>query len=157
MGWVSSGSEGGSLNKRISVFNFSWAAGSIVGCYVGGTLFRVVQWLPFFTAAGATVLAIVCILGVQGRQQVPESVKESAEDDLEPMQLVLFRWIWRVGFISAWVALGALKFPIATLIKEMGRGSEYHAIISSGMNMVFMCCFFLLGRTMVWHLNLSIF
>jgi len=151
MGWISTGADGGGLNKRISIFNFSWAAGSIIGCYLGGTLFKITQWLPFVTAAGATSLAFMAIANVQARPKTHHADPANSDQPPEPLRLIMFRWIWRVGFLAAWIALGALRFPIAALIKDMNRGPDVHAILSAAMNIVFMCGFFLLGRSLLWH------
>ncbi len=44
MSWLSAGSEGGTLNKRLGIFNLSWSVAMIAGAYVGGLAYGVAYW-----------------------------------------------------------------------------------------------------------------
>jgi len=151
MGWVSSGIEGGSLNKRLGIFNFSWSSGCILGTFLGGYLFAVAYWIPFVVAGAACVLEIFSIMGVQSYSPVRKAIAATMEPERESAELVLFRWIWRIGLVAGWIALGAIRTPIVTLITEMQQDSKLHAGILAGMNLLFTCGFVALSRTVRWH------
>jgi MFS family permease len=156
MGWVSAGTEGAPLNRRLGLFNFSWCSGAIVGSWMGGTLFAVQPWLPFVVAGLTIVLTIFFAATVREKSLATKPSLSSLPDEPEPANLVLFRWIARIGLFSGWIASAALRVPIASLIKQMSLGSGLHATVAAGINFTMMVCFFLLGRSRIWHYRFSV-
>jgi MFS family permease len=151
MGWLSTGAEGGALNRRLSLFNLSWSAGSILGTWLGGKLFGVAYWLPFAIGACSSMLAAVSVWVLPAPKRPSQESPAAAIADLESPQLEVFRWIARLGLFSGYLGLGLLRVPIASLIKELNLGAGVHATIGAGMNVIMVVCFFLLGRWVIWH------
>jgi len=158
MGWISAGTEGAPLNRRLSAFSFSWAVGAIAGSWLGGFLFSVVYWLPF---AVGFVMSILTFLSVYPLNEKTESeTPESVDTGMEPVHphLMTFKWITRIGLLVGWIAFGTIRVPIAGLIKELdpARGPNLHAWSAAGINLVLVLSFFVLGRTRAWHYRFGI-
>lgn len=155
MGWLSAGNEGRRLNRRLSMFNFSWALGNIVGYWFGGNLIAVSVWLPFVTASCCAFLAFVLVAGVRRkRTEVPDSTVPPG-DFAHPPELRTFRRMSRVALLTAWISMGAMSTPLASLIDDMSLGPDAHAPVAAGISIMLMCSFFLLGRTPCWHYRIS--
>jgi MFS family permease len=151
MGWISAGTEGGPLNRRLGIFNFSWCSGAIVGSWLGGTLFAVRPWLPFAVAALTTFAAGLFAASVQEKSTSGKKDDTSLPAEPEPFNLVLFRWIARIGLFTGWMVFASFRISIASLINEMSLGSRLHATVVAGVNFIMMVCFYLLGRSRSWH------
>jgi len=156
MGWISTGVEGSSLNRRLGFFNLSWSLGAIIGTWMSGVLYAVSHSLPFMVAAGAAFLACVIIFFVPPAKPQTQQAVLATENVEEPKDLSVFLWLWRVGVLTDWVAYGILRVPIASLIKGMSLGASLHAMSSAGTSMIMMCMFFLLGRFRFWHYRFSL-
>ncbi len=151
MGWISAGTEGGTLNRRLGLFNLSWCSGAILGSWLGGTLFAVFPWLPFAVAVLMTFGSVLFAAAVRDKSPTSKQEVRTQPPEPEPFNLVLFRWIARIGLVAGWMVCASFRISIASLIKDMSLGSKLHATAVAGVNFTMMACFYLLGRSRVWH------
>jgi len=158
MGWVSTGHEQAGLNRRLGTFNLCWSSGLIVGNFLGGLLFGVRPWLPF--AVGSTVMLTAFVSVASARKQRPQPVfgADSSQDLQGAEPLPLFRLMARIALFSGWIALGAMRYPFASFLKDdLAAGADVHGAIGAGISFALMTGFFLLGRTHRWHYNYGLF
>ena len=151
MGWISTGTEGGALNRRLGFFNLSLVLGLYSGHLAGGSALR------------RGVLAALHHRGLRlgpGRPvhsfcPQPERARRGnsrgGPDGGTRAELEVFRWICRFALFFGWIGCGVLRVVIASLIKEMSLGAGLHATIGATMNLIMLVCFFLLGRWVIWH------
>jgi predicted MFS family arabinose efflux permease len=156
MAWASAGLNGAALNRRLSIFNLSWSSGAILGSLFGGILFSISPWLAFVIPAASCFLAFLALSLTPAESadsaRSPE-LAETAQTASDPhlADLPTFQWIARTGLLLGWIAFGALRVPIASLLKEMSLGANLHAVICSEINLIMLVGFLLLGRFTYWH------
>jgi MFS family permease len=160
MGWVSAGLHGDSLNRRLGIFNFSWSSGAIVGALLGGILFSIKPWLAFAVPSAACFIGAIALLWAWAPECSSTGEEPLTEDATGTQEnrsnLVTFQWISRVGLVLGWIAYGALRVPIASLLNEMSLGANLHAVIAGGINLIWLLCFIILGRFSGWHFRFGL-
>ena len=163
VGWLSTGHDGPHLNRRLGAFNFSWGTGAILGYPIGSALETFAKVHPgqaFYVPAGLVAVTMILIAGAR---HLPGQVRAgSAPRHDEPVDPVLqrtFCWISRIALVFAWLSLGALRFPLASLVKEISRQEStrllVYALAICTSNSVQTAVYFLLGKTSRWHYRLT--
>ena len=153
MGWLSTGHEGARLNKRLGLFNLSWSLGSILAPWIAGGLMRISSKLAFAMAVACALSAGTLVAGTRKRRtySLPTSAGGPALPAEDPAQKV-FRWMSRIALFASWLAIGMLRFPLASRIKELSLDPEgIYAAAVGASSFVQMATFLVLGRTSRWH------
>jgi MFS family permease len=156
MGWVSAGMNGEGLNKRLGIFNLSWTSGAIAGCLAGGVLFSAAPWSAFIIPA---IFSAITVAAFSFTAETKEdfSKKPTLADELNPLseeeekRLSCFRLLSRIGLGVGWIAFGALRVPVASLLNELSMGAKLHSASAGGMMFIMMCFFYILSRWQRWH------
>jgi DHA1 family multidrug resistance protein-like MFS transporter/DHA1 family quinolone resistance protein-like MFS transporter len=157
MSWASSGLSGKKLNWQMAVYNFSWSSGMILGSWIGGVLWEKLATGVFYVAAAATLISLG-ITSLSRRKYQPGAdvpPLEVADPSLPMMDL--FRRMAQIALLVSWFAMGAIRFPVANLIKSMSLGSDVHGAANACINLTLMSAMLLLGRTSRWHCRLGPF
>lgn len=156
LGWLSTGQESSGLNRRLGLFNLCWPSALVVGNLCGGALFQAAYWLPFLVASGASLTALGCVSRVRitGGGGGPEP---GEDPPATPPRLRIFRAMARAALITGWMGLGALRYPMATFLKSLGRGADVHGAIGGGISLAMLCALWTLGRSPRWHYRLGPF
>jgi len=158
MGWLSTGSEGAGLNRRLSTFNACWSVGLILGSVLGGRAAEWALWLPFALAVVAALAALLVVLLARKAHPRPTTVAAAAIDAERATSLLpVFRLMSRVALVLGWIGIGALRFPLTLLVESMSLGPSAYGSIVAGSYLALSVGFVLLGRTHRWHFNAPLF
>lgn len=156
MGWLSRGVEGSSLSKKMSIYNFSWSMGMIIGPLVAGLLSSIGTVFPLTMGCGTYLLTSILIL-VAGitfpriREEAIAGVIETEEENRKDRSTFLRYPSW-VGLFTTYVVIGML-LSIFPLYGAEGLGFS-KGMIGFLLQVRALCAtvgFVLLGRTDVWH------
>lgn len=118
MGWLSAGSEGEMLNRRMSRFNISWSSGNIVGPVLGGWLSEMHITAPLWFSAA--LLLFTCAMVIGAVLTLPKLSDAQVSTTAGPDNLPLadnstrFRFAAWVGAFTSFTALSVLLniFPV---------------------------------------------
>jgi len=158
MGWLSTGHEKASLNRRLGIFNLCWSSGLIVGNFLGGLFFNIQQSLPFAVGSGVTLMAFISAASARRQRSGPVVASEDPSEPVAAGRLPLFRLMARIALFAGWIVLGALRYPFAAFLKQdLAAGADVHGAIGAGLSFALMTGFVLLGRTHRWHYRYSLF
>jgi len=154
MGWVTSGHTGKNLNRRVGLFNTSWTTGNIVGFLAGGPILTWRQWAPFILCAFMSVVVLICLGIARSRRTLAGKPNESAKPAERDHKLHSFLIASRLGLLTGWAGLGALRTPLLELLKEMNLGPNFNSLLAGALSFSMAIAFFLWGRTQRWHFGL---
>ncbi|MCK4602921.1 MAG: MFS transporter, partial [Phycisphaerae bacterium] len=127
VGWLSTGHEGTHLSRRLGLFNLSWSTGMIVGGWLSGILYEIAFWSPFVMASLATLGAFLTLVGARSKRTDLTDANPFKAMLPECDRLRTFRRMGRIALVASYVAIGAMRFPMASLIREMSYGADMHA------------------------------
>lgn len=154
MGWISTGYEGPSLNRRLSLFNLSWCAGMVVGPLAGGLMYEVHHALPFFAATLLVVLAMAVVMRVRSRgsnEHPGGGGTPHPADDFDAERVALFRPLARVAHLLAYVAMGIFRYQLPSLAVHLGIRTGPVGVALMSLSIAMALTFYRLGRTHRWH------
>jgi len=159
MGWISTGHEGPSLNRRLGRFNLSWSTGMVIGPPIGGALYELDRVLPFYCGIAALVLGMVVITVIRSPDTSPPSDGlpngNNNADDVDVERNAVFRPIARIAHLLSYVAVGVFRFQLPSLALHMGIGASRFGGVMMCLSIAMALAFYVLGRTHRWHYRLS--
>ena len=155
MGWLSAAIEGRELNRRISHFNLSWSAGSIVGPLAAGFLAQwrleapIVAGTVLIGSVGAAVLlAALCLSGIRADTHRD---RRAAPGDAPDVSTPLRFPAW-VGLVSSYVVLGALMVIVPLHARDTLKLAEGPVgILLLSRTLAASIGFWILGVWAGWH------
>ncbi len=159
MGCVSRGYEGADLNKRLGLYNASWSGSEIAGVLLGG-------FLDEWNLAGAMGictlimgLAVIATSLTKMTVAMPFRANSAGFENADVNQLTArFKTISRVGVISAFICVGAVRSQLGLLLKfELGWGESMFGIMLTFVAAAVWVGFVWMGRTHFWHYNTGLF
>ena len=158
MGWISVGYEGPSLNRRLSIFNVSWAAGLVFGQPLGGALYEYARMLPFYVAAACLIvgIAVVSVIRSPGGQALPTTPDES-DGDVDAARNDVFRPMARIAHFLSYVATGMFRYQLPSLAIALGIGANVFGRVGMALSVAMAISFYVLGRSHRWHYRLGLF
>lgn len=156
MGWVSTGYEGAVLNKRLGLFNVSWSSGSLTTPYFAGLMVEQNSVLPVAVQLVFLILSLMAVF----RAPNPGVSHACAGDVKLPDDAVLpllpaFKWMSRIGLLSAFACAGLARTQLAVLFKfELNLSETDYGLAMLGMSIAISATFLLGGRIHSWHYKL---
>jgi len=162
MGWISHGCEGHKLNRRLSIFNLTWALAGLVTPYFAGRLVEINSIWPLWVAvvfAGTCVVLVIYVLkSASGKSSVKPAPDSAVSLNDQHANLVRFRWMSRVALLVAFICTGLMRTQLPLLIKyELGFLERHYgmaALCLASANVLF---FWIAGKTRYWHYKLFLF
>ncbi len=153
MGWICSGAEGQTLNRRLARFNLTWCTALMVGPFIGGALFELGQQLPFYAAAACLVLTVgllaMASAPVTERRSAAESKPRSSDETAADSSV--FRYTAWVSLFFAYMILGMCRFQLPILARVLHIREAVFGIVMGVLSLAMTVSFVMLGRTDRWH------
>jgi len=160
MGWISSGHEGPSLNRRLSLFNVSWSTGMVIGPLLGGWLYETYRVLPFYVGIAWLMAAVVIISVIRSPEPASAPAVESNGndvDDVDAAQNAVFRPMARIAHFLSYVTVGMFRFQLPSLAIFLGIRAKSFGPVGMSLSVAMALSFYLLGRSHRWHYRVSVF
>jgi MFS family permease len=160
MGWISTGHEGPSLNRRLGLFNLSWSTGMMLGPLVGGLLYEVHHALPLCCSTGLLLLGLAFVMRVpspRGLQAQKASADAYSLGDVDAGQVAIFRPLARIAIFLAYVTVGIFRFQIPSLALRLHIRTALVGGVIMSLSVAMALTFCLLGRSHRWHYRFSVF
>lgn len=149
--WVVDLQTGPDLARGIGTFNMAWTASNLVGPILSGFLFGLYPKLPFFSAAGFSL--ILFLLSYGSIHDRPEAVKgmEPAAEPLPPTWHRSFLYAaWIANFMS-WFMLANARYQFPKLARELGCTPQMVGLLIGCQGFSLFLGFFLLRNSNLWH------
>jgi MFS transporter, DHA1 family, solute carrier family 18 (vesicular amine transporter), member 1/2 len=161
MGWISSGHEGPSLNRRLSLFNISWSTGMIIGPPMGGYLYELAHTLPFYACLAylSTAILVVTVIRSPVTDQSAEVTANANGDapDVDAQRNDVFRPMARIAHLLSYVTIGIFRYQVPSLALVLGISAARFGGVLMCLSLSMAATFYLLGRTQQWHYRLGTF
>jgi len=160
MGWISSGHEGPSLNRRLSLFNVSWSTGMMIGPLLGGWLYETYRVLPFYVGIAWLVAAIVIVTVIRSPEPTSAPGVEANGDDVDGVDVArnaVFRPMARIAHYLTYVIMGVFRFQLPSLAIFLGIRAKGFGPVQMSLSVAMALSFYLLGRSHRWHYRVSVF
>jgi len=163
LGWLSAGSEGGVLSRRLGLFSLWVSIGTLLSPYPGGVLVEAATVLP---VAAAVVIQVGCLAlaslaanpggaGAAEGAARPWSAGPGARGSSVPDR---FRWLARVALYAVFVSVGLSRTQAPLLLKlELGYSESTYGVFLTATFLASTLVYWLAGRTQYWHHRLWLF
>ncbi len=159
MGWLSTGHEGPSLNRRLGKHNISWSSASLIGALVGGWLVEHNSIGPLLASAGASILCFG-VLGLGSNLKglnVSDPTKQIQSDDLDPKHL-RFRYMTMAGLLISFVCVGLVRSQLGLLLKfELDYSESFFGTLMMVLSLSNFVTMAAMGKTQYWHYRFNIY
>jgi len=160
MGWLSTDHEGPDLNRRLGLYNCSWAGGSLVSPLLGGYLVKQSPLLPLLIPVFCLFLCFIfaCSAPTPPRSSTSPSQPNSLPADFNIKLLPLFRWTSCISLLFSFLCAGVNRTHLGLLMKFQlhfpNAESDFGLVV-----MLFALANFLVltaaGRRHFWHFRFS--
>ncbi len=160
MGWISTGHEGPSLNRRLSLFNVSWSTGMVIGPPLGGLLYDANRVWPFYTAITCLSVAVVVVSVI--RSPDPGAAEATVNgngdvDDVDVRRNAIFRPMARIAHFLTYVTMGMFRYQLPFLAISLGIAAKEFGQVAMALSITMAISFYFLGRSHRWHYRLDVF
>ena len=114
-GWIGDAHFRSQLGRATAAFNVSWSLGGMLGCAVGGNLYKLGRILPFIWATGALLIAVVTIATLPWHTS---RIKEPATSPRRhtPKRILMAVWI---STFATFIVIGLLGLVFPKLGKDV--------------------------------------
>lgn len=159
MSWVSEDLEGAALNRRLGTYNASWSGALLMGPLIGGTFVEYSNLLPaIFVSSGLVICFLFLNFSTEskfhkvlmGQEQGKNNNNQNRE------QILRFRWIARIGLLSAWACIGLARSQFALLFTELGNREAMFGVLITIFGICNFTSMTLAGRFAFWHFKSSL-
>lgn len=119
--WVSEGKDRETLMHSLRGFNVAWSIGLIVGPVIGGLLYEVDPYMPFYAGVGlVSMLAVLTLFASprEGQRPDPYAVMEVRPEQVS-RDRVFLHMAWVANFV-AWFIAGMVRNIFPKLAVELG-------------------------------------
>lgn len=155
MGWISTGYEGRSLNRRLGMFNISWSLAIVISSLIGGYLAEINYTWPLI---GIVVLHLFTFFSVSSvpsprTDSVPPPIHpQTLSNDLLHPSMPRFRWMARIALVTSSIPLALVSTQLALLLTDnFGFSKSNFGIALMLMSLTSLIAVFVAGKTHLWH------
>ncbi|MBW8017831.1 MAG: MFS transporter [Planctomycetes bacterium] len=161
MGWISTGHEGGSLSKRMGIFNISWSLALVITTLLGGYILKTDTTLTVLASAIFLAIAFVFISVAPASQGSDKPGNTDAQpkspQTIDPLNPA-FCSMSRLGLIIGCLALGLFRTQLALFFTEnLGFSKPQFGLLTAMLCFASFAGFYITARTKKWHHKLSPF
>jgi len=151
MGWLSSGSEGSLLGKRLSRFNIAWTLGAFTGPFAAGYLVEKDVGLPLIIAAmGFFLLGFGILFGTYKSIQTNDSFEAPTTLQGDPGKGM--RYACWIGLFGCYILYGILIAVLPIYLRDnLGFRESFSGILLFLRGIFSVVIFYFLGRFSGWH------
>lgn len=152
--WLAGSVQKKDLLKSISGFNVSWSIGVMCGSFLGGVLFEINPYLPFYTAS-ILIFSVILLLINKPVIKISSDGKTGLPEKIDQFTSKKFIYIALMANFVSWSIVGTIRgiFPKLALFLNFSPLKLGFLMFTLGIAQSFM--FFILGKTHRWHYKIG--
>jgi MFS family permease len=163
MGWLSTGHEGPSLNRRMGLFNSAWAGGFFISPLLGGYLVNLSPLPPLLFPVGCLFLCFIAVSLTRSpgelKSPFPSVGDNTLPDEYNLKVLPMFRWAARIALMCAMIGTGVIRTQMGLLFKyelSFPNAESYFGTVMMVLSFTNFAVLTLAGRCHFWHFRWSL-
>lgn len=158
--WIGEREDGRPLERRVRMFNLSWASGVTIGYAISGYMQELNYQIPFYFASIGSFIGMA-ILSFQPKLAKSEDTHNSEiymdNDSINQQKLTKkFLHISWIAIFFTWVSLGVLRYIFPKLITELGMTARIYGLLMLAWSGTQVILFYVFGSTKKWHYKFPI-